>query len=159
MNNPNIAPNNIDLYKQPEDSGKNNWAAVTSFSIVFVEIGGIVSAFLFKYFGHFLYGIKIPLAGHPADNVVIDTMINWLIDATNRVISASLPVLDDFFKFFFSTTLARTFIVLSIFAFIFGIIGLKSEKNKLAATAIIFSLIILIFYWWIISQANKGIYL
>lgn len=147
----------MDNYDKQDNGNNNNWAAITSLSIGLAEGGGILLAYLIKTFSHYFYGIEIPPVDHPSDNPYIDAMINELINGLNAAMRAAGPVLEEFFRFFFSSTIAWVFIALSIFGFIFGIIGLRSKKTKAALAGMLISAAVMVFGWWIISQAQRGV--
>jgi hypothetical protein len=145
----------MDYYDDKPEKKDRSWAATTSVSIGAVMTVGLFLAYLVKYFGHFLYGINIPLENNWAENAVIDAMINGVIQGVNSAIHAAGPVLEDFFRFFFSATIAWFFAVLAAVGFIFGIFGLKSEKIKLAIFGMLLSVAILIYSWWFISEIAR----
>ncbi|HOX30074.1 MAG TPA: hypothetical protein P5080_01305 [Candidatus Paceibacterota bacterium] len=145
----------MDYYEEEKEPKNHEWAATSSLSIGLVEIGGILTAYLIKYFGHYLYGINIPLENGWADNVIIDGMINGLIQGMNSMMHAAGPVIEEFFLSFFTETFAWVFISLSIFGFIFSLIGLRSAKARLAMIGMFLSLAVIAYNWWFISQIAK----
>ncbi|GEM_PF-1822761 len=145
----------MDYYEEEKEVKNHEWAATTSLSISLVVIIGILLAYLVKYFGHYLYGISIPLESGWAGNNIIDGMINGLIQGMNSAMSASGPVLEEFFRSFFTGKFAWFFIGLAILNFVFSLIGLRSVKAKSAVLGMIFSTIIIGYNWWLISQLAK----
>ncbi|MCX6758477.1 MAG: hypothetical protein NTX14_02115 [Candidatus Nealsonbacteria bacterium] len=145
----------MDYYEEEKEVKNHEWAATTSLSISLVAIIGILLAYLVKYFGHYLYGIGIPLESGWAGNKIIDGMINGLIQGMNSAMSASGPVLEEFFRSFFTEKFAWFFIGLAILSFVFSLIGLRSVKTKSAVLGMIFSTIIIGYNWWLISQLAK----
>ena len=146
-----------DYYEVEPEKSDTTWAAVTCFSIALVEGGGVLLAFLVKYFGHYLEGAKLPDWPNWAANYVVDGIIQGLAMGINRAISATGPVLNEFFRFFFNPAMGWYLIALSAIGFVFGIIGIKSAKVKLAVIGILICLAVIVFYWWLISQARHGV--
>ena len=145
----------MDYYEEEKEPKNHEWAATSSLSISLVMIGGILIAYLVKNFGRYLYGISIPLENGWADNAVIDGIINGAIQGVNSAMYAAGPVLEEFFLSFFTEKFAWVFIYFSTLGFIFSLIGLRSAKVGLAIAGMIFSLAIITYNWWFISQMAK----
>lgn len=145
----------MDYYEEDKQPKNHEWAATVSLTIGLVTVVGIIIAYLVKYFGHYLYGISIPLENGWADNAVVDGIINGLIQAMNSAMGAAGPVLEEFFISFFTAKFAWVFIGFAVFSFVFSLIGLKSSKNRSAISGMAISVIIIVYSWWLISQLAR----
>lgn len=131
--------------------------AVTSLAISLVQIGGVVLAYLMRFFGEYLAQVKIPESENPIDNPYLDPFISFFLRHINIVIGATVPLIQDFFKFFFSPVLGWSYVILSVLAFILGVIGLSSPKKRTAVLGMVLTLLVLVYYWWLLSQHYRGI--
>jgi hypothetical protein len=141
----------MDSYQENIKSD-HNLAATTSVSIGLAELTGIGLAYLSRFFGRYFEGVQLPFEKDWAENAVVDGMINGLIGGINATIRVTVPLCEDFFRFFFTETMAWALIALSLVGFIFAIVGLKSEIKKQALSGMAICITVMVFAWLMISR-------